>query len=67
MTYSTRLASIMGAALIALAVTEPRNWAIVKQQSTPVVYLNGTILFVTGIALVRTHNLGSWDGPRWSH
>lgn len=57
---SRDLASVMGPALIALAVTEPLNWEIFEQQSAPVTYLNGTLMFVAGLALVRAHNLWVW-------
>ena len=63
MTDSKRLASVVGPALIALAVTEPLNWAIFEQQIAPIVYLNGTILFVAGLALVQAHNRWSWGWP----
>ncbi len=63
MVCSKRLASVMGPALIALAITEPLNWAIFEQQSAPVVYLNGSVLFVTGLALVQAHNRWAWGWP----
>lgn len=63
MVNSRDLASVMGPVLLALAVTEPLNWGIFAQQSAPITYLNGTILFAAGLALVRAHNLWVWGWP----
>jgi hypothetical protein len=48
--------------MIALAVTERANMAIFAEQSAPVVYLNGSLLFVAGIAMVQGHF--RWNGAR---
>ena len=32
-------------------------------QMAPVIYLNGAILSVTGLAIVRAHNLWTWRWP----
>ncbi len=34
-----------------------------SNQIAPVVYLNGAILFVAGLALVRAHNVWTWRWP----
>lgn len=34
---------------------------IYAAQTAPVVYLNGTVLFVAGLAVVRAHNRWRWD------
>ncbi len=62
---SRRLAAIIGPVLIAIAITEWRNLdlGIFAQQTAPVVYLNGTLLFVAGLVIVRAHN--RWT-PDWS-
>jgi hypothetical protein len=63
MTKSQQLAGLIGPSLVALGVTEAINFHIFEQQIAPVVYLNGTILFVAGLALIRVHNRWSWNWP----
>lgn len=53
---SRALAGLVGPSLLMLAVTEAMNMDIYAAQTAPVVYLNGTVLFVGGLALVRAHN-----------
>jgi hypothetical protein len=36
---------------------------IFAAQSAPVVYLNGALLFVGGIAIVQSHNRWNWGWP----
>ncbi len=60
---SKQLAGLIGPTLIALAVTEAINMDIFVNQIAPVVYLNGAILFIAGIAIVRAHNLWTWRWP----
>jgi hypothetical protein len=36
---------------------------IFVSQTAPVVYLNGTLLFVGGVAIIQAHNRWSWDWP----
>ena len=55
-TQSKQLAGLVGPAILALSTTEALNMDIYATQTAPVVYLNGTILFVAGLALVRAHN-----------
>lgn len=57
------IARIVGPACIALAATERMNMGIFAAQTAPVVYLNGTLLFVAGVAIVQAHNLWGW---RWT-
>ena len=61
---SRELAGVVGPALVAIGVTEALNLHIFDTQIPQVVYLNGTILFVSGVALVRTHNRWTWN---WSN
>ena len=63
MTGSRQLARLIGPALIALAATEAKNFDVLTNQIAPVVYLNGAILFVAGLAIVRTHNVWTWRWP----
>ncbi len=63
MTDSRELAGLIGPAMVALAVTEAINMDVFANQIAPVVYLNGAILFVAGLAIVRAHNLWTWRWP----
>jgi len=58
-----QLAGLIGPTLVALGATEALNIRIFENQIAPVVYLNGTILFVVGLALVRAHNRWAWGWP----
>ena len=60
---SKKLAVLVGPTLIALGVTEAINLDVFANQIAPVVYLNGAILFVAGLAIIRTHNLWTWRWP----
>jgi hypothetical protein len=60
---SRQLAGLIGPTLVALGATEALNIHIFENQIAAVVYLNGTILFVAGLALVRAHNRWSWRWP----
>ena len=59
---SKQLARLIGPTLIALGATEASNMEMFSNQMAPVVYLNGAILFVAGLAIVRAHNV--WT-RRW--
>lgn len=60
---SRRIARIAGPTAIALATTESANLRIFGAQTAPVVYLNGTLLFVAGVAIVQAHNRWRWGWP----
>jgi hypothetical protein len=57
---SRQLAGLIGPTLIALGATEALNIHMFENQIAPVVYLDGTILFVVGVALIRAHNRWAW-------
>ncbi len=63
MTHSRQLAGLIGPTMIALGVTEAINMDVFANQIAPVVYLNGAILFIAGLAIVRAHNLWTWRWP----
>ena len=63
MTNSKQLAGLIGPTMVALGATEASNMEVFSNQIAPVVYLNGSILFVAGLAIVRTHNLWTWRWP----
>jgi uncharacterized membrane protein HdeD (DUF308 family) len=60
MTNSQRIAGLLGPILIALSVSEALNLRLLTEQIGPnlvhVIYLNGTLLFVAGLSIVRAHN-----------
>lgn len=59
MASSRALAGLIGPTLLALSATEALNMGVYVAQSAPVVYLNGTLLFIAGVAILRAHT-------RWS-
>ena len=64
MTDSKRIAGLLGPTLIALSITEAMHLrflaTFIGPTHGPLVYLNGTLLFVAGLAIVRAHN--RWTG-----
>ncbi len=57
MTNSKRIAELLGPTLIAMAISEALNAHIWIANIAPVIYLNGTLLFVAGLSIVRAHNV----------
>lgn len=57
MARSKHLAALLGPSLIAVTLTESINADIFINTSAHLVYLNGALLFVAGLAIVHTHNL----------
>ena len=60
---SRTIARIAGPTAVALAVTEALNMHIYAAQTAPVVYLNGTLLLVSGVAIIQSHNRWRWGWP----
>lgn len=58
MDASRRIARIVGPMALAIAGTEWANMDIFAAQTAPLVYLNGTILFAAGVAILQAH--ASW-------
>jgi hypothetical protein len=56
---SKNLAAIIGPTMMALGITEAANMDIFTEQTAPIVYLNGTLLLVAGLAILRAH--GAWS------
>jgi len=59
MANSRQIAGLLGPSLSAVLISEsplvqPHLYDV---QSPPVVYLSGALLFIAGLAIVRTHNL----------
>jgi hypothetical protein len=63
MGHSKQLAGLIGPTLIVLAASEAQNLHIWAADIAPLTYLNGTLLFIAGLAIVRTHNLGTCAWP----
>jgi hypothetical protein len=60
---SKQVAALLGPSLIAVSITESINLEIFPDTSAPLVYLNGTLLFVAGLAIVRAHNCWAVGWP----
>ena len=67
MPNSAYIAKLLGPALIGITVTERMNLDIFTAAIGPSfathVYLNGTLLFIAGLAIVRAHNVWSRRWP----
>ncbi len=67
MPNSAYIARLLGPALIGITVTEWMNLDIFAATSgpsfAPHVYLNGTLLFIAGLAIIRAHNVWSRRWP----
>jgi hypothetical protein len=53
---SRRIAGLVGPTLMALSASEALNYHIWTDNLPPVTYLDGALLFVGGLAIVRVHN-----------
>lgn len=58
-----QLAGLIGPSMVAIGITEAMNIGAFADQIAPVVYLDGTILFVVGLAIVRVHGLWGRGWP----
>jgi hypothetical protein len=56
MTDSKHIARLIGPTLIAVTISEALNLEIWATNMAPVTYLNGCMLFVAGLSIVRVHN-----------
>lgn len=54
---SKHIAKLIGPTLVALAITEAINLRLFQDSTALVVYLNGTLLFIAGLAILRVHNV----------
>jgi hypothetical protein len=55
-TNSKRIAGLVGPTLIAITTSEVINLDFLEKQYRHYSYLNGTLLFVAGLSIVRSHN-----------
>jgi hypothetical protein len=62
MRTSKRFAQLIGPTIIALTMSEATNLRTMLNNPAPLVlvYLNGTLLFIAGLSIVRDHN--RWKG-----
>jgi hypothetical protein len=64
MATSKSIAGLIGPTTIAIALSESINLPVMWANVTPsVIYLNGSLLFVGGLAIVRAHNRWVADWP----
>lgn len=63
MQNSKRIAGLVGPTLVAMLVSESPlvQPHLYDTQLPPVVYLSGTLMFVAGLAIVRSHNRWALD------
>lgn len=65
MEKSKSIAKIVGPTLIVMVFSEMRFWnpTLYDTQIVPLIYLNGMILFVSGLAIIINHNVWvySWQ------
>jgi hypothetical protein len=57
---SKRLAGLIGPTIIALSTSEALNFHIWTTNIPAVTYLNGTLLFIAGVSILRDHH--RWKG-----
>jgi hypothetical protein len=56
MENSKYIAKLIGPSLIAITLSETINAHIWATNIAPVIHLNGALLFIAGLAIVRAHN-----------
>ena len=61
MEISRRIARILGPFLVVLSLTEGFNIRVFDGNPAQVVFLNGTLLFVAGIAILQAYARWSWS------
>ena len=63
MSSSRSIAAMVGPVLLAVSASEALNLRIWLGVAAPVVYLNGCLLFVAGLSIVRAHNVWTFRWP----
>ncbi len=63
MTDSKYIAGLIGPTIMAVSVSEAMHLPIWETNIAPVTYLNGSLLFVAGLAIIRAHNRWTWGWP----
>lgn len=57
MIQSKELAKLIGPTLSVMSITEMINLKIWENNIPPLTYLNGILLFIAGVSIIRVHNL----------
>lgn len=59
MEKSKSIAGIVGPTLIVMIISEMKLWnpTLYDTQIVPLIYLNGVLLFVAGLAIIRSHHI----------
>src|SRR6266516_216924 len=60
---SARLARLIGPSLLALSLTESLNAHIWATSTAPTIFLNGSVIFVSGLAITQNHNVWCFKWP----
>ena len=60
MSNSKRLAALIGPTIIAITISETINIHIWAANTAAGIHLNGSLLFIAGLSIVRVHN--QWRG-----
>ena len=63
MPNSRSIAGLIGPTLIAVTISESINVHIWSANIAPVIHLNGALLFVAGLSIVRAHNHWTYGWP----
>lgn len=63
MKVSEQIAALLGPTLLVLTLSEGVNLHVMTNTSPAVAYLNGGILFVAGLAILRAHNRWTFGWP----
>ena len=61
MQNSKQLAGLIGPVVVAMTISEALNQDIWATNIAPAIYLNGTLLFVAALAVLRVHNHWVWS------
>lgn len=61
MEISRRIARILGPTLVVLTLTEAPNLKVFAGNPAQVVYLNGTLLLIAGVAILQAYARWSWS------
>ncbi len=56
-TTSHRLARLVGPTLVTMCLAESLNAHIWATSTAPTIFLNGSVIFVSGLAMVQNHNI----------
>jgi uncharacterized membrane protein YhaH (DUF805 family) len=60
---SRTIAGIAGPTMVAIGASEALTYRIWASNIAPLIYLNGVLLFVAGLAIVRAHNRWTRSWP----